>query len=77
MIFIEFRDLNIDAEDWLYDRYSEIRKLSKAWLKMLPITDTQWLDPLVTLDQLIQNFTNQIHQINKDLLLLCISDVLN
>jgi hypothetical protein len=77
MIFIEFRDLNIDAEDWLYDRYSEIRKLSKAWLKMLPITDTQWLDPLVTLDQLIQNFTNQIRQINKDLLLLCISDVLN
>ena len=77
MIFIEFKDLNIDAEDWLYDRYSEIRKLSKAWLKMLPITDTQWLDPLVTLDQLIQNFTNQIHQINKDLLLLCISDVLN
>ncbi len=77
MIFIEFKDLNIDAEDWLYDRYSEIRKLSKAWLKMLPITDTQWLDPLVTLDQLIQNFTNQIRQINNDLLLLCISDVLN
>lgn len=53
MIFIEFRDLNVEAEDWLYDRYSEIRKLSKAWLKMLPKSDGQWLDPLVTLDQLI------------------------
>ena len=53
MIFIEFRDLNVEAEDWLYDRYSEIRKLSKAWLKMLPKSETQWLDPLVTLDQLI------------------------
>jgi hypothetical protein len=58
MIFIEFRDLKIEAEDWLYDRYSEIRKLSKAWLKMLPQTQTQWLDPVVLLDQLIQNFKN-------------------
>ena len=33
MILIEFKDLKIEAEDWLYDRYSEIRKLSKAWLK--------------------------------------------
>ena len=33
MILIELKDLKIEAEDWLYDRYSEIRKLSKAWLK--------------------------------------------
>ena len=36
MIFKEFNDLGIPKEDcidWLYDRYSEVRKLVKALLK--------------------------------------------
>jgi hypothetical protein len=50
MIYLEFVEFGIDAEEWLYERYGEIRKLSKSWLKTNNSPDSQWFDNIVTLD---------------------------
>jgi len=42
-MFLEFKDLGIEAEDWLYERYLEIRKLVKASFKTV-LDHQTWLD---------------------------------
>lgn len=74
LIFKEFTEIGVpadDCHDWLYERYSEVRKLIKAALKPANIaskgkskgkdirtsTDAlaQCFDTLQTIDQLVQN----------------------
>ena len=73
LIFKEFTEIGVpadDCHDWLYERYSEVRKLIKAALKPANISSrgkskkdirtstdalAQCFDSLQTIDQLVQN----------------------
>jgi hypothetical protein len=39
-MYLEFIDLNLEADEWLYERYIEIRKLVKACLFTKSKSDT-------------------------------------
>ena len=48
LIHMELGRLRIDCEEWLYDRYAEIRKLVKTACRH---SDSQhWLDKVTTID---------------------------
>jgi hypothetical protein len=55
---MEFSSLNVEWEEWLYDRFAEIRKLVKIALRHDQSEGTLWIDKLNTIDQLIQNVNN-------------------
>jgi hypothetical protein len=89
LIFKEFNDLGIPKEDcveWLYDRYSEVRKLIKAVLKPANQSaktktskpDNLGIDTLQTLDQLVRNCTLNLQSAADPEVLvdLCIGDIL-
>lgn len=91
LIFKEFNDLGVPKEeciDWLYDRYSEVRKLIKALLKPANQSaktkvksdpkDPVGFDTLCTLDQLVRNSTLNFQSAAEPevIIELCVGDLL-
>lgn len=79
LIFREFEELQIcHREDWLYERYSEIRKLVKLIFKRDGAVGSleTWFDEIITLDQLVNNFNLTLQSNGGDLIELSIEDVL-
>ena len=94
LIFKEFVDLGLprdECEDWLYDRYAEVRKLVRAVLKpanqagkgqraaKTPAEELSvCFDTLETLDQLVQNSARNFQSTAEpgQLIELCISDIM-
>ena len=76
---MEFKELDIPFEEWVYCRYSEVRKLVKALFSSAKGTKagaTSWLDHIITLDQLITNFNTQLCALAA-LEPLCVADIMN
>lgn len=63
-IFTEFTELGIEGRnEWLYDRYSEFRKMTKILLKQVLRSDCgglDWFDAILTLSNLVGNFNLSI-----------------
>ena len=63
-IFTEFEELDIyGRHEWLYERYSEFRKMTKVLLKQVLRGDSggiDWFDTILTLSNLVGNFNLSI-----------------
>ena len=63
-IFMEFEELDIyGRHEWLYERYSEFRKMTKILLKQVLRGDSggiDWFDTILTLSNLVGNFNLSI-----------------
>ena len=64
-IYREFEELQIPGkDDWLLERYGEVRKMIKVQLKEIEQKEQQdWSDWLLTIDQHTRNFNNAIKEI--------------
>ena len=61
---MEFEELDIyGRHEWLYERYSEFRKMTKILLKQVLRGDSggiDWFDTILTLSNLVGNFNLSI-----------------
>ena len=65
---LEIRELDA-SEEWMWDRYVEVRKLVKTLLQNE--RSKNWFDMLLVLQQLIVNFNSQVGDE------LCVSDLID
>ena len=67
-IFTEFEDLDIcGRHEWLYERYSEFRKMTKILLKQVLRGDNggiDWFDTILTLSNLVGNFNLSVEPVS-------------
>ena len=86
LIFHELQDLEIDDRDeWLYERYTELRKLVKiivSQAKCCSQDNTNWADTLLMLDSQVKNFNlstllpDKAQIDGEDIIPLCITDLM-